>query len=64
MSSSYCLHVADKLNHAVTLTKSFMARFVKAEWSTTATARSASVLTNTVKISAELTKAVEITGEI
>ena len=41
-----------------------MARFVKAEWSTTATARSASVLTNTVKISAELTKAVEITGEI
>ena len=41
-----------------------MARFVKAEWNTTAAARSASVLTNTVKISAELTKAVEITGEI
>ena len=41
-----------------------MARFVKAEWSTTAASRSASVLTKAVKISAELTKAVEITGEI
>ena len=41
-----------------------MARFVKAEWSTTAAARSAPVLTNAVKISVELTKAVEITGEI
>ena len=41
-----------------------MARFVKAEWSNTAAARSASVLTNAVKISVELIKAVEITGEI
>ena len=54
LSSSYCLNVADKLNHAVTLTKPFMPRFAKAAWDNKAAAGFASVLTNAVKVSAAI----------
>ena len=50
LSSSYCLNVADKLNHAIALTKPFMPRFAKAAWDN----KAAAVLTNAVKVSAAI----------